>query len=166
MRSPCFFLIRWLFFTPISMPYLRRNRTGMRPLPMVASSSQSCSMARSVAGSSFGGFSCSMYCCELITATHIAVCAKGLPLLYRGVGDVALQPQLFGFFDSQSSSNSRLPRSQSRFAIRSSFFSISLLRQPRRKHSPSISLVCFFSPLLNRGIYHTLRLSVRASWRL
>ena len=61
-------------------------------------------------------------------------------------------PNSLAFLDSQSSSNSRLPRSRSRLAMRSSFFSISLFRPPRRKHSPSISFACIFQPFTKSGL--------------
>lgn len=54
-----------------------------------------------------------------------------------------LQPSTYRL--SQSRSSPHLPSSRLRLSMLSSYFSISVLRPLRRKHSPSISFACFFS---------------------
>ena len=93
-----------------------------------------------------------MCCCEPIPITHIAFARRCFPTHIQELATLRYSPNSLACFDSQSSSNSRLPSSRSRFAIRSSFFSISLFRSPRRKHSPSISFACFFQSFTKSGL--------------
>ena len=102
--------------------------------------------------------SCSMwyYVSDLIG--HTTVCAKERSSsIARSWRRCATDPTPLLFFDSQSSSNSRFPRRRTWFTMRSSLFSISLLRPRRQKHQPSTSLACFFLAVTKSGLISIFR---------
>ena len=105
----------------------------------------------------YGSFGCRF----ILQGAFLVVCAaasqsqqlaltfarRGFPINIQELATLRYSPNALAFFDSQSSSNSRLPRRRSRLSMRSSFF-LHLCFASASAETFSKHLLCLFFPVL------------------